>query len=368
MRIYLSPPHVTGNEQQYLQQVLATGWLAPVGPQLNEFEQQVADYVGIKNAVALNSGTAAIHLGLQLLGVTQGDKILCPTFTFVASINPIVYLGATPVFIDSEQETWNICPQLLEQAIVEETKKGQKPKGLVLVQGYGMPAKMEGIIRITEKYGLFILEDAAGALGSSYKNKACGTFGDLGVFSFNGNKIITTSAGGMLLSNKEALIDQALFLATQAKDSGLGYQHSEIGYNYRMSNVLAGLGLGQLACLPEFITKKRNIFKTYKNALSHLPITFLEETTEAFSNYWLTNVLFKDHETQERVRLALLAKEIESRPLWKPMHEQELYKNKPCYQNGISDDLYNRGLSLPSGVGLTTEELTEIVEVIVEVL
>ncbi len=367
-KIYLSPPDLKGNEQALLQHVFASNWIAPSGPMLAEFEIAVAAYVKIPYAVALNSATAGIHLGLQVLGVKKGDKVLCATFTFVASLNPIRYVGAEPVLIDAEVDSWNICPELLEKAIVAEIAKGQKPKALVLVHGYGMPAKLDEILKITKAYGILVLEDAASALGATYNDQFCGTFGDVGVFSFNGNKIITTSGGGMLVSKQEKYIEQACYLASQAKENTTDYQHHVVGYNYRLSNVLAAIGVGQLAYLPSFIQKRRANNEYYKTRLQKLGVLFLEERAGMYSNYWLTSVLFHNFEQREAVREILESNTIESRPLWRPMHQQKMYEKAIFYKNGTSEDLYARGLSLPSGTSLTTQNLDRICTLIETVL
>lgn len=363
-KIYLSPPDLRGNEQDLLKSVFASNWIAPQGPMLSLFEDKMCDFLDVKQALALNSATSAIHLGLKVLGVENGDKVLCSTFTFVASVNPISYLGATPVLIDAEEDTWNMCPVLLEKAIVSETEKGQKPKVLILVHGYGTPAKIDEILTIADKYDILILEDAASALGAIYKNKYCGTFGDLGVFSFNGNKIITTSGGGMLVSNKKEYIKKALYLASQAKEATPDYQHNSIGFNYRLSNVLAALGVAQLELLPVFLEKRKNNFDYYQNRLKNLEISFLEDINQHKSNNWLTCVLFISHAVKEKVRLALEEELIESRSLWKPMHQQSIYAEVSFYENKLSEDLYQRGLSLPSGSSLCEEELERICGVI----
>lgn len=367
-RIYLSPPDLRGNEQDLIQDVFKSNWIAPLGPMLTLFEQNLAKYVHASDAVALTSATAAIHLGLQVLGVKEGDTVLCSTFTFVASVNPITYLGAIPVFVDAEVDTWNICPELLEKSIIEETKKGKKPKALILVHGYGTPAKVKSILEITKKYNVSVLEDSASALGASYHKKSVGTFGDLGVYSFNGNKIITTSGGGMLVSNDKEYISKAKYLSSQAKENTPDYQHNTIGYNYRLSNVLAAIGVAQLELLPEFIRSRKRNHQTYQQVLKGKGVTFLKSEIDSESNYWLTCVLFATATLKEKVRLALLDENIECRPLWKPMHQQVIYNTSTFYSNGVSDDLFNRGLCLPSGSSLTTSDLERICNVILFVL
>lgn len=359
-KIYLSPPDLKGNEQTFLADVFKSNWIAPQGPMLTVFEADVCNTVGISYAVALNSATAAIHLGLQVLGIGKGDKVLCSTFTFVASVNPISYVGATPILVDIEDESWNICPVLLEKSILSEIEKGTKPKVLILVHGYGMPAKIEEILAITKKYDILVLEDAAAALGATYNEKYCGTFGDVGVYSFNGNKIMTTSGGGMLVTQNKKLAERTLFLATQAKETGAEYQHHQIGFNYRLSNVLAAIGVAQLKFLPDFVAKRRENHQFYKKELKGVEVTFLEDNTHTHSNFWLTNILFKSFEIKEKVRLALLEDDIECRSLWTPMHQQKIYNNVPFYVNGISDDLYKRGLSLPSGSSMSEKDLQRV--------
>lgn len=363
-KIYLSPPDLKGNELFLLKSVFESNWIAPQGPMITAFENNLAKRVGTSYAVALNSATAAIHLGLQVLGVNKGDKVLCSTFTFVASVNPISYIGAVPVLVDAEKDSWNICPLLLEKAILSEIEKGQKPKALILVHGYGMPAKIDEVLAITKKYDILVLEDAASALGTTYKDQYCGTFGDVGVYSFNGNKIITTSGGGMLVTNKKELADKALYLATQAKEINTEYEHHQIGFNYRLSNVLAAIGVAQLELLDDFVNKRRENHLFYKNELRNIDVTFLEDTINAKSNFWLTSLLFKNYEIKEKVRLSLLADDIECRSLWMPMHQQKIYQSVTFYSNGNSDDLHQRGLSLPSGSSMSTNDLQRVCKVI----
>lgn len=363
-KIYLSPPHFKENHQSLLDEVFKSNWITSQGPMLDRFEKEIAIFVKTPYAVALNSATSCIHLGLQVLGVAKGDKVLCTTFTFVASVNPISYIGATPVLVDVEKETWNMCPVLLEKSIIAEIEKGKKPKVLVLVHGYGMPAKINEIVAVAKKYDILILEDAASALGATYQEKHCGTFGDVGVYSFNGNKIITTSGGGMLVTDQKELAEKTLYLATQAKEKGLEYEHHQIGYNYRLSNVLAALGVAQLNELSNFIEKRRSHYLFYKKELKKIDVSFLEDSLSAKSNFWLTNVLFKNFETKEKVRLALLKENIECRSLWMPMHQQKMYKKNPFYGNGISDELHQKGLSLPSGFALSEKDLLRVCRVI----
>ena len=361
-RIWLSSPHMSGKEMKYIQQAFETNWIAPLGPNVNEFEITLQNYLGENNFVAaLNSGTAAVHLGLILAGISQGDEVLCQSFTFSASANPILYQGATPIFVDSEADTWNICPKTLEEAIIDRIAKGKKPKAIIVVDSYGMPAKWDEIAAIAKKYSLFLIEDAASALGSTYKNQKCGTFGDIGVLSFNGNKIITTSGGGALVAKTREIKDKAVFFATQSRDSAPHYQHSEIGYNYRMSNIVAGIGRGQMEVLDKHITLRRAMHNFYVNYFKDIKgvTVFTEPNTDYFSNHWLSAILVNLEQTGgktcEGLRLALDAANIESRPLWKPMHLQPIFAKYPYYGGTISESLFKNGLCLPSGSNLTDE-------------
>jgi dTDP-4-amino-4,6-dideoxygalactose transaminase len=353
-----------GDEIKFVQEAFDTNWVSPAGPHIDAFEKELAQYNGVKYCAALSSGTAAIHLALIILGVEHGDEVICSTFTFSGSCNPIVYLGATPVFVDSESDTWNMDPNLLEEAIVARIKVGKKPKAIILVHLYGMPAKINLISEIAKKYEIPIIEDAAEALGSTYNNQKLGTFCDLGVYSFNGNKIITTSGGGALVSYNEKWIRKARFLATQARDHAPHYQHSEIGYNYRMSNVCAGIGRGQLKVLHDRVMRRRAVFELYKKNFAGLPISFQPEMPSSFSNRWLTTILIDSAKnqgvTREHIRLALEKENIESRPLWKPMHLQPLFSNAPAYTNGISEGLFENGLCLPSGTAMPDSEVGRI--------
>lgn len=357
-----------GDELAFVQKAFDTNWIAPLGPNVDGFEQDLCAYTGAQHAAALSAGTAALHLALILLGVQAGDEVLCQSFTFSASANPIVYQGATPVFVDSEPDTWNLSPELLEEAIQDRLKKGKKPKAIILVHLYGMPAKLNEILRICHKYDIPVIEDAAEALGSSYHGKAVGTFGKMGILSFNGNKIITTSGGGALIANDEVVIQQARFLATQARDTALHYQHSVIGYNYRMSNVCAGIGRGQMKVLNQRVAQRRANYAFYHQALSGIAgIQFLNEPAGFFSNRWLSCLTINPQQasaSREQIRLALEKENIESRPLWKPMHLQPVFEGCPAYVNGVSEDLFKHGLCLPSGSNLTTEQLVRIVELI----
>ena len=366
-RILLSPPHMGGTEQTYIAQAFQDNWIAPAGPHIDLFENRLVDFLDQKSqVVALNSGTAAIHLGLQLLGVQKGDVVLCQSLTFIASVNPVLYLGATPVFIGSEKETWNLCPIALEEAILNQLNKGIQPKAIVVVHLYGMPAKMNEIITISKKYNIPILEDAAEALGSSYTNQPCGTFGDFGVFSFNGNKVITTSGGGALLCHSEAVKKKAVFLATQAKEDAVYYEHTQVGYNYRMSNVAASIGLGQLEVLSEHIQHRKQNHHFYKQLFENLSeVTLHQEPNEDFiSNHWLTVIQLASFEQREALRLHLEKYNIESRPVWKPMHLQPLFQDNLYFGDDLADKLFDNGLCLPSGSNLSEEDKNCIKEAI----
>ncbi len=367
-KIWISSPHMGGSEEMYVQEAFDTNWVAPLGPNVDNFEKSIAGYVneGI-HVAALSSGTAAIHLALQLLGVGQGDEVICQSFTFSASANPIMYLGATPVFVDSEKDTWNLSPDLLENAILDRMANGKKPKAIVAVHLYGMPYKIDHISKIAENYGIPIVEDSAEALGSSFENRNCGSFGDIGILSFNGNKIITTSGGGALLTKNGDIKKKAVFLATQARDDAPHYQHSSVGYNYRMSNILAGIGRGQMEVLDDRVAARRANFDFYKEHLGHLAtIEFLDEPEGFFCNRWLTCVLTPSFTYREKLRLALLEENIESRPLWKPMHLQPIFTEYPNYSDGTSENLFERGLCLPSGSNLSNDDLKRIVELILK--
>ena len=366
-RILLSPPHMGGTELTYIAQAFQDNWIAPAGPHIDLFENRLVDFLDQKSqVVALNSGTAGIHLGLQLLGVQKGDVVLCQSLTFIASVNPVLYLGATPVFIGSEKETWNLCPIALEEAILNQLNKGIQPKAIVVVHLYGMPAKMNEIITISKKYNIPILEDAAEALGSSYTNQPCGTFGDFGVFSFNGNKVITTSGGGALLCHSEAVKKKAVFLATQAKEDAVYYEHTQVGYNYRMSNISASIGLGQLEVLSEHIQHRKQNHHFYKQLFENLSqVTLHQEPSENFiSNHWLTVIQLASFEQREALRLHLEKYNIESRPVWKPMHLQPLFQDNLYFGDDLADKLFDNGLCLPSGSNLSEEDKNCIKEAI----
>ncbi|MCU7548482.1 aminotransferase class I/II-fold pyridoxal phosphate-dependent enzyme [Chitinophagaceae bacterium LB-8] len=374
-KIWLSSPHMGGKEEAFVSEAFATNWIAPLGPNVNGLEENLANYLGGGVSVAaLSSGTAAIHLGLILLGIEAGDEVICQSMTFSASANPIVYMGANPVFIDSEEATWNMNPLLLEKAITEGIAAGKKPKAIIVVHLYGMPAQMEQICSIANKYGIPVLEDAAEALGSSINGQKCGTFGDIAVLSFNGNKIITTSGGGALISKNKALVEKAKFLATQARDNAPHYEHSHIGYNYRMSNICAGIGRGQMLVLEERVKQRRSVYQFYYDLFSSNPaIAFLPELTGFKSNRWLTTVIIdpavsSNGITREELRMALERENIESRPLWKPMHLQPVFKGCKNYTNGTSEHLFDHGLCLPSGSNLTKEQLSDIRTIIEKVM
>jgi dTDP-4-amino-4,6-dideoxygalactose transaminase len=369
-KIWLSSPHMGGNELKYVNEAFETNWIAPLGPNVDNFEKDLCSFTDAKCAAALSSGTAAIHLALIQLGVQAGDEVICSTFTFSASANPILYQGAIPIFIDSEEETWNMCPVLLKKAIIDRIVKGKKPKAIILVHLYGMPAQMNEIIQIAHEFDIPIIEDAAEALGSTYNGQALGTFGKVGILSFNGNKIITTSGGGALLSSDEDFVKQSRFLATQARDNAPHYQHSYIGYNYRMSNVAAGIGRGQMEVINRRVDQRRYNFEFYKRHLAkNKSVQFLEEPNENyFSNRWLSCILLENYEQREMLRLALEKENIESRPLWKPMHLQPIFEKYPKYVNSTSEKLFERGLCLPSGSNLEEKQLIEIVKQISKIL
>lgn len=366
-KIWLSSPHMGGTERNYVDEAFDTNWVAPLGPNVNNFEEDLVRFTGAGYASALSSGTAAIHLALIMLGVEAGDEVICSSFTFSATANPIVYQGATPVFIDSERDTWNMDPVLLEEAIKDRLAKGVRPKAILIVHLYGMPAKMKELMEIATRYEIPVIEDAAEALGSSYNGKALGTFGLMAALSFNGNKIITTSGGGALLSDNKEYIDRSRFLATQARDEAPHYQHSQIGYNYRMSNICAGIGRGQMEVLGERVEQRRKNHQYYQTQFAGIPsISFLEEGAGFFSNRWLTCILVDDSAgvTREDIRIALEAENIETRPLWKPMHKQPVFEKYPYYGKGVSEELFEKGLCLPSGSNLSPEELQRVADAI----
>jgi dTDP-4-amino-4,6-dideoxygalactose transaminase len=357
---------MSGTELRYITQAFEQNWVAPAGPNIEAFEASISDYIGVKHTAAVSSGTAAIHLALLVLGVKQGDYVITSTFTFAATVNPVVYLGATPVLIDSEKESWNMDPFLLEKAIIDLIRKGKKPKAIIPVHLYGMPANMERIISIANHYEIPVIEDAAEALGSKYNNKYAGTFGTMGILSFNGNKIITTSGGGALVSDNEELIEKASFLATQARDQASHYQHSHIGYNYRMSNILAGIGRGQMEVIDQRVNQRRDNHEFYYDNLKDFPgIKFLREPdSNYFSNYWLTTILIDASQTlitRDQLIYELEKENIETRPLWKPMHLQPVFSSCPAYLNGTSETLFNKGLCLPSGSNMSEIDKCRII-------
>jgi len=362
-KIWLSSPHMGEKEFKYVSEAFDLNWIAPVGPHLNNFEKELSKISDGKHVAALSSGTSAIHLALILLGVKSGDEVICSTFTFSASANPIVYQNAKPIFVDSEMDTWNMCPYSLELAIQDRIKNGKTPKAIIVVHLYGMPSKMNEIIKISEKYNIPIIEDAAEGLGSTYFGKPLGSLSKMGIYSFNGNKIITTSGGGALISSDEKQIQKAKFLATQARDEAPHYEHSEIGFNYRLSNVSAAIGLGQLEVLNERVEKRRSIFEFYKTELSDInEISFVEEPEGFFSNRWLTTILISEDSriSKEELRLFLENDNIESRPVWKPMHMQPIFKDYPAYGGDNSEYLFKYGLCLPSGSNLSDKDLSRI--------
>jgi dTDP-4-amino-4,6-dideoxygalactose transaminase len=368
-KIWLSTPHLSGHEQKYVQQAFESNWIAPLGPNVDGFENDLCQYVGAPHAAALASGTAAIHLALVMLGVGLGDAVICQSCTFAASANPIVYQGATPVFVDSETDTWNICPDALETAIKSERAKGKNIKAVIVVHLYGMPAKMREITDICTRYDIPLIEDAAEALGSSYEGQRLGSFGTMGVLSFNGNKIITTSGGGALLAHDEHWITQAKKLATQAREDAPHYQHEMIGYNYRLSNVCAGIGRGQMKVIDERVAQRRANFAYYQKAFDDIEgIDLQPEMSGSFSNRWLTAIIVNpalcNGKTREDIRLLLATQNIEARPLWKPMHLQPVFADAPYYGANVSGKLFEDGLCLPSGSDLREESLARVVTAI----
>ena len=368
-KIWLSSPHMGENEYKYVTEAFDLNWIAPVGPHLNNFEKKLSEISDGKEISALSSGTSAIHLALILLGVECGDEVLCSSFTFSASANPIVYQGAKPVFVDSELDTWNICPKYLVEAIINRLENNIKPKAIIVVHLYGMPAKMTEIIAISKKYDIPIIEDAAEGLGSTYFGKPLGCLAEFGIYSFNGNKIITTSGGGALISSDKEKIQKSKFLATQARDDFPHYEHSHIGFNYRLSNVSAAIGLGQLEVLQDRVNRRREIFDYYKRELSQIKeISFVEEIDGFYSNRWLSTILIsKDSKVnREDVRLHLEKDNIEARPLWKPMHQQPIFKHCLSFGGDNSEYLFQYGLCLPSGSNMSDQDLNRIVKKIKE--
>lgn len=359
-----------GTELNYVQDAFTSNWVAPLGPNVSGFESDLEKFIGHNSHVAaLSSGTAAIHLGLILLGVSAGDEVICQSFTFSASANPILYQGATPIFVDSEPDTWNICPKALEEAILDRISKGKLPKAIIGVHLYGMPFKVDEIQAIARRYAIPIIEDSAEALGSTYKGQKCGTFGDFGALSFNGNKIITTSGGGALVCKTQELKEKTIFFSTQSRDQAPHYQHSEIGYNYRLSNISAGIGRGQMEVLEKHIALRRNMHQWYQDYFQNIEgvSVFSEPSADYFSNHWLTSIVIHaekcNGKTREDLRLALEAQNIESRPLWKPMHLQPIFKNAPYYGGQVAERLFQNGLCLPSGSNLSDEDRARILSV-----
>ncbi len=372
-RIWLSLAHMGGHEQKFIQEAFDSNWVVPLGPNVDGFEDDLEQFLGEgTHVVSLSSGTAAIHLALIMLGVEPNDEVLCQSFTFAASANPITYLGGKPVFIGSEADTWNMCPKALEEAIKDRmAKTGNKPKAIIPVHLYGMPAKMTKIMAIAKQYEIPVLEDAAEALGSEYEGRKCGTFGDYACLSFNGNKMITTSGGGALVCPSEESAKRVMFYATQARDQAPHYQHSRIGYNYRLSNICAGIGRGQMMVLDEHVARRRQIHAMYKQELEKLPgISLLDNPSSKFnSNHWLTCIVINPEQTgftREELRLAMERENIETRPLWKPMHLQPVYANAPYYGDDTCERMFNDGLCLPSGSALTNDEITRVINVVKE--
>ncbi|MEQ3655878.1 MAG: aminotransferase class I/II-fold pyridoxal phosphate-dependent enzyme [Dokdonia sp.] len=370
-KIYLSSPHIGQASRTYVDEAFDQNWVAPLGPNVNAFEKAIEDYLGQGvHVAALSSGTAALHLALKILGVGQEDEVICQSFTFAASANPIVYLGATPVFVDSEPDTWNICPNHLKAAIEDRISKGKKPKAIVVVHLYGMPCQIDKVMAVAAQFDIAVIEDSAEALGSHYKGQYCGTFSPLSILSFNGNKIITTSGGGALVSQDLVHKNKAIFLATQARDQAPHYEHSEIGHNYRLSNISAGIGRGQMEVLDERIAARRKMNAFYKEAFEEVDgVSVFEEPSEDyFSNHWLTAIIVDPEKTagitREQLRMAFESDQIESRPLWKPMHMQPVFANFPYYGGGVCDRLFRDGLCLPSGSNLSDQERNRILTVI----
>lgn len=372
-KIWLSSPHLSGNEMKYIQDAFNKNWVTSIGENIDGFEDDIQKALNTSNPiVALNSCTSVLHLALVMLGVRQNDEVITQTLTFCGSTNPIVYCGATPIFVDSEKETWNLCPIALEEAIKDRIAKGKTPKAILAVHLYGMPYKVDEVHSVAAKYNIPVIEDAAEALGSTYKNKACGTFGRFGALSFNGNKIITTSGGGALVCQSQEDKDKAVFLATQARDNAPHYQHSHIGYNYRMSNITAGIGRGQMEVLADRVDARRAMNKFYQEVFADIDgiTVFTEPSSDYFSNHWLSAILIDPKvagKTREDLRLAFLEDDIESRPLWKPMHMQPVFADAPYYGGTIAEELFENGLCLPSGSNLTDAERERIAAKVKEV-
>lgn len=369
-KIWLSSPHMGGNEQKYINEAFEENWVAPLGPNVNGFESDLEHFLGGSAKVAaLSAGTAALHLALLECGVVHGDEVICQSMTFSASANPIAYCGAIPVFVDSEPVTWNMCPKALREAIEDRIQKGTKPKAIIVVHLYGMPAKMDEITAIAQEFQIPVIEDAAEALGSTYKGQACGTFGRFGILSFNGNKIITTSGGGALVSHTQEDKDKTVFLSTQARDNAPHYQHSHIGFNYRMSNIVAGIGRGQMEVLKDRVAARRAMHSFYVDLFRNIEgvTVFSESNNDFYSNHWLSAVIVDPEITgkdREGLRLAFLEDNIESRPLWKPMHLQPVFENSPYYGGNVSEKLFDNGLCLPSGSNLSDDDRERITKVV----
>jgi len=370
-QILLSTPHMGSLEQEFVKEAFDTNWIAPVGPHVDAFEQEFCEVVGAKHAAAVSSGTAALHLALQLIGVGSGDEVFCSTLTFIATASPITYLGAKPVFIDSDRTSWNLNPDLFREALDKRAKIDKLPKAVVIVHLYGQSCDLDPILEACNAYEIPLIEDAAESLGASYKNRSPGSFGKIGIFSFNGNKIITTSGGGMLVSDDQKLVEKARFLATQARDPAPHYQHSEIGYNYRLSNVLAGIGRGQLRVLEERVEARRHNFEVYKQALGNLPgIAFMPEAAFGKSTRWLTCLTIDPAAfgaDREQVRLALAQEKIEARPVWKPLHLQPVFADCECIEGAVAEELFEYGLCLPSGSNLSEEDLERVTSAIAQI-
>ncbi|WP_283949353.1 DegT/DnrJ/EryC1/StrS family aminotransferase [Thiomicrolovo sulfuroxydans] len=364
-RLFLSPPHMTGNEQRYIAEVFESNYIAPLGPMVTRFEQAICDYTQAPFALGTSSGTAALHLALRVSGIGEGDIVLASSFTFIGSVAAILYQQATPLFIDAEAKSWNLSPELLETAIAQAPKM---PKALIVTHLYGQCAEMRRIMAICRQHGIVVIEDAAESLGATLDGVHTGTWGDFGVYSFNGNKILSTSGGGMLVAKSGEAIAKAMFYATQAKEPTPWYEHKELGYNYRMSNVLAAIGVAQMEVLSERVTQRRRIFGWYKEALGEIDeITFMPELPDAQGNRWLTTLTLS-HTDPERVRTALEARDIESRPLWKPMHLQPLFSGAAAVKDGTSEQLFSRGLCLPSGTQMTQEDVVRVSDIIRKVV
>jgi len=364
-RIFLSTPDMGKNELKYIKDAFDKNYIAPLGENIDKFEESIQNYCGVKYSLALNSGTSAIHLALRCLNIKDGDEVFTSTFTFIGSVAPILYEKAKPFFIDSDYKSWNLDPNLLEEILKKRKKLNKKmPKALIVTHLYGQVADIENIKNICETYKIFLIEDSAESIGATFNGKHSGTFGQAGIYSFNGNKIITTSGGGILISNDKKLIEQAKFLSTQAKENFIYYEHKTFGYNYRMSNIIAGIGRGQMEVLDNHIKRRREIFEIYKNSLSRYDIEFMPELKNSFGNRWLTTILFKNKKLPIKIINALNEKNIESRLLWKPMHLQPIFKNCNSKLNGVSEDLFNRGLCLPSGSNISNRNIYKIIKII----